>query len=314
MNILITGGAGYLGRSVAMMLQQAGHKVRIFDNGMFGRLPASMAQNMEMVPGDLRIYEDCAVAVKDQEVLIHLAEIGPRAVVESHLDFAESCNSYGTRMLAKAVSRAAIKLSIIGSWLGSLGKGEEALYGRPWSVLMHHRYELGANSMILRFPYLFGTYPMGRFRFDQFPNLFLARAIQEKEVVIPSHLNEYMLSVIDASFAIKTVIDKWTGAPGISPWFDVGHEELRINAQGLKDTILELVPDCNVRIIAEKLQDHVECPCNFDSFRSTFGWNPQITLRQGGVDIQDALRQLPSFRWTDPIAHNEKLVKQICGK
>jgi len=315
MKILITGGAGYLGRSVAMMLQQAGHMVRIFDNGMFGKIPSMLAQSIEVMHGDLRKFEDCLTAVGDQEILVHLAEVGPREAAEADPFFSESCNILGTKMLSAAMSRSAIQKVIIGSWLGSTGNESDSLHGHLFASHCRHRWNLPVTNLyVLQFPELFGAYPIGRLRFDTVPNCYLARAISEGEVAIPRELNRNILSVVDASFAIKTVIDKTTGVSSRDYWFDVGHEELSVDAQSMKDVIEELVPNCTVHIVQEAIKEKEKLIGDFGSFREQFGWTPSITLRQGAVDIRDILTTLPAIRWTDPLAHNVKLVRQICRK
>lgn len=60
MNILLTGGTGYLGSHAAVVLAQAGHQVVLYDNlcnsraEVAGRLGQIIGQPVPLVPGDLR--------------------------------------------------------------------------------------------------------------------------------------------------------------------------------------------------------------------------------------------------------------------
>ena len=52
MNILVTGGAGYIGSVVAAQLVRAGHRVTVFDNLSHGKRRA-VPPGVEFVLGDI---------------------------------------------------------------------------------------------------------------------------------------------------------------------------------------------------------------------------------------------------------------------
>lgn len=60
MNILLTGGAGYIGSHAAVFLSEAGHKVIIYDNfsnsdySVLSRLKKILGQPLACVEGDIR--------------------------------------------------------------------------------------------------------------------------------------------------------------------------------------------------------------------------------------------------------------------
>lgn len=76
-NVLITGGAGFIGSSLTRDLAARGHRITILDNlsaqihgsGSGMGPPAAHA----FVRGDVRSREDCRRALAGQEVLVHLA-------------------------------------------------------------------------------------------------------------------------------------------------------------------------------------------------------------------------------------------------
>lgn len=77
MTILITGGAGSVGREAAACLVSHGHRVRLFDlPGSDFRPFAHMAQT-EIVKGDIRDRDALEQAVSDVDVAIHLAALLP---------------------------------------------------------------------------------------------------------------------------------------------------------------------------------------------------------------------------------------------
>ncbi len=78
-NILITGGAGFIGSEVAIKLVHKGYNVRILDNlspqihGSNAKIPDKLLGIVEFIKGDVRNKEDWNNAVKNQDAIIHLA-------------------------------------------------------------------------------------------------------------------------------------------------------------------------------------------------------------------------------------------------
>ena len=76
-NILVTGGAGFIGSHLTERLVELGHFVRVLDDFSTGRrenLPR-MAGRMEIVEGDIRDIERCHQACSDVEFVFHQAAI-----------------------------------------------------------------------------------------------------------------------------------------------------------------------------------------------------------------------------------------------
>src|SRR3982074_2625349 len=76
MRVLITGGAGFIGQRTAQLLLKQSHQVTILDNlsppATDGR-PA-LPVGRELVEGDIRKREDWVKALKENEVVLHLAD------------------------------------------------------------------------------------------------------------------------------------------------------------------------------------------------------------------------------------------------
>lgn len=77
--VLITGGAGFIGSRLARRLLSAGYGVSILDNfsrqihGEDGHLPPDLCGNVKLFRGDVRDATLCQRALKDSQVLVHLA-------------------------------------------------------------------------------------------------------------------------------------------------------------------------------------------------------------------------------------------------
>lgn len=77
--VLISGGAGFIGSRVARKLLQAGHGVSILDNfnpqihGTSTELPPDLRDHVRLFRGDVRDAALCEQALRGQDVLLHLA-------------------------------------------------------------------------------------------------------------------------------------------------------------------------------------------------------------------------------------------------
>jgi dTDP-L-rhamnose 4-epimerase len=82
MNVLITGGAGFIGSSLALELLKVGYKVKVLDNlspQIHGENPENselfmkIKNKVDFVKGDVRNKEDLRIALKGANIVVHLA-------------------------------------------------------------------------------------------------------------------------------------------------------------------------------------------------------------------------------------------------
>ena len=123
MNILLTGGAGYIGSHTAVVLANAGHRVVLYDNlvnsdaSVIDRLEAITGDRLPFVLGDIRNTDLLALSLESHgiDAVIHFA--GLKAVGESvgdPLSYFDN-NVGGTISVLKAMSRVGIKRLVFSS-------------------------------------------------------------------------------------------------------------------------------------------------------------------------------------------------------
>jgi len=87
-NILVTGGAGFIGSNLCEYLLNYNNKVTCLDNFSTGRMENIehlMANpNFTLIGGDIRNPDDCAKACENMTYVLHEAALGsvPRSIID----------------------------------------------------------------------------------------------------------------------------------------------------------------------------------------------------------------------------------------
>lgn len=128
-NILITGGAGFIGSHLATELLNHGYRVRVLDNlcpqvhGPDARRPAYLNSEVELQTGDVRDPVAVRRALKDVDAVYHfVAAVG---VGQSMYQIAEytSVNNLGTAVLLEALLKVPVGRLVIASSMSLYGEG-----------------------------------------------------------------------------------------------------------------------------------------------------------------------------------------------
>ncbi|WP_165072695.1 UDP-glucose 4-epimerase GalE [Paludisphaera rhizosphaerae] len=125
MNVLVSGGAGYVGSHAARMLSKAGHEVWVYDNLVFGHRGAVAPGRL--IEGDL-LDRDKVVAVlreKSIDAVMHFAAFA--YVGESVTDPAKyyGNNIVGTLSLMEAMREAGVSKIVFSSTCATYGEPQE---------------------------------------------------------------------------------------------------------------------------------------------------------------------------------------------
>lgn len=128
-NILVTGGAGFIGSFIVDELINKGHKVRIFDNLEprihAGKIPSYLNRKAEFVNGDVRNYEDFYAALKGIDTVFHEASlVGIEPGIKEPKKFVD-VNTGGTANLFDIIiqKKLNVRKVIFPSSVGVYGEG-----------------------------------------------------------------------------------------------------------------------------------------------------------------------------------------------
>ena len=127
MDVLLTGGAGFIGSAVARRLVAAGHRIRVLDALLpavhpSGK-PAGLPDGVEFLHGDVRDRETVERALRGVGAVCHQA-----AMVGLGLDLDDApdyvgCNDLGTAVLLAAMARARVSQLVLAGSMVVYGEG-----------------------------------------------------------------------------------------------------------------------------------------------------------------------------------------------
>lgn len=116
-NVMVTGGAGYVGSVLVPRLLDAGHKVTVLDLYLYGEVFESLRGNpaLREVKGDIRDLASVEDAVRGCDAVIHLACISNDPSYDLDPNLGRSINHDAFRPLVKAAKRAGVERFIYAS-------------------------------------------------------------------------------------------------------------------------------------------------------------------------------------------------------
>lgn len=174
-DVLVTGGAGFIGSHLVTRLVELGRRVRVLDNLSSGQRAnlAHVDGRYECLEGDIRDYETCARACSGVEFVLHEAAIGS---VPKSLDDPEpshDANINGTFNVFLAAARAGVRRVIYAGSSSVYGDSDvspkhEGLPPSPLSPYALQKYTgeeygrvfarcLGLETITLRYFNVFGA-------------------------------------------------------------------------------------------------------------------------------------------------------------
>ena len=210
-SILVTGGAGYLGSTLAPALLAEGHRVTVLDNFLFNQAPLNQLcadPNFDVRRGDARDPEVLRPLLKECDVIIPLAALVGAPMCNHDKIGAETVNRDAICTLIKLASkqqRILMPVTNSGYGVGEAGKfcTEEtplrpiSLYGRTKVEAERAVLERG-NGISFRLATVFGMSP--RMRIDLLVNDFVYRAVNDRAVVLfEAHFKRNYIHVRDVA-------------------------------------------------------------------------------------------------------------------
>lgn len=308
MNILVTGGAGYIGSTLVPLLLSEGHKVRVLDSLMHGGeslLSVWSHPAFEFVRGDLRDRSTQKDAVAGMEAVVHLAAIVGDPACARQRDLARAVNLDASLALIEESRRSGVSRFVFASTCSNYGKmkdpngyvNEEAelcpvsLYAETKVAVEKALLESGLDGgwcpTPLRFATIFGVSP--RMRFDLTVNEFTMEMLTKKHLqVFGEQFWRPYVHARDAARAMQLVLNSPSSKVGGSV-FNVGATDQNFQKQQLVEMIRPYAADAFVEFV-HKSEDPRDYRVSFDRIAGQLGFRITRTVAEGIEEVAYLVR------------------------
>ena len=322
-NVLIIGGAGYIGSALTKRLLELGYRVRVLDLLLYGDDAISefyTEPRFELIRGDLRHIDAVVAAAKGMDAVVHLGAIVGDSACGICEDLTVQINLQATRTIAEISKGYGVSRFVFASTCSVYGASDEMLDERsalnPLSLYARTKMESERVLLslcdpafaptILRFGTIYGL--SGRPRFDLVVNLLAAKAIKEGEVgIVGGKQWRPLVHVKDVAEAIVLVLQ---APPGdvCGQTFNVGSNEQNYQIADLGRIIKELVPTAHV--VIQPQEDNRNYRVRFDKIRDMLNFEPRYTVQDGIAEVIHAFAVGAITDYRDPRYNNYSFLNQ----
>ncbi|MBT4952228.1 MAG: NAD(P)-dependent oxidoreductase [Pelagibacteraceae bacterium] len=311
-NILITGGAGYVGSGLLRELLLKGYNVTCVDNLLFGEeslLDIQHNKNFTFYKCDINNSKklDEIFLKNNFDGVIHLAAIVGDPACKLYSDLAIKTNLDSSKWLLERSKIAKVSKFIFASTCSNYGKMDDpeayvdensklapvSLYAEL--KVKFEKYMLSENQKIdgffptsLRFSTVYGLSP--RMRFDLTVNEFTKDLVLGKELIIfGEQFWRPYCHVKDFSNAFITVLDSPNEKVAYKV-FNVGDTKENYTKKMIVNEIVKILPNSKITYVI-KNDDPRDYRVNCDKIKNELGFKISMTVPDGIREIKRVIEK-----------------------
>lgn len=323
-NVLVTGGAGYVGSALVPKMLAAGHRVTVLDLYLYGTEPLAPARHYEglrEVRGDLRDAAVVRSALAGCNAVIHLACISNDPSFELDPDLGRSINYDAFRPLVRAAKDAGVKRFIYASSSSVYGIKDEVEVTEELPLLPLTDYskckamceevladerEPGFVTCTLRPSTVCGYAP--RQRLDVIVNILTNHAVNTGRIKVFGGSQKRPNIHIDDMAALYLFMLEQPDKNIDGGVWNVGYENHTVNE--LADTVRRVVGG-NLTVEVQPTDDLRSYHVSSKKIRDELGFEAKLSIEDAVRGLTDALRtgKLPDSL-NNPQYFNIKMMQQ----
>lgn len=297
-SVLVIGGGGYVGSQLVPKLLSAGYKVLVFDTFWYGKSHFSAHPHLDLIQADMRDTNAVADAMKNQDVVIHLACISNDPSFDLNPMLGKSVNLDSFLPIVKIAKISSIHHFIYASSSSVYGIKDDERVTENLSLeplTDYSRFKVACEDMLLnevsdeftttiiRPATICGV--STRQRFDLVVNILAANAIENRIIKVfggtQFRPNLHIEDMADAYLAIlqsdKSVINKEI--------FNVGGKNLTVSE--IAESVQRVI-DSNIPIEFQETQDMRSYRVDSTKIFKTIGFTPKRGIDDAIADIKEA--------------------------
>lgn len=285
MNILIVGGAGYVGGGIVDKLKK-NHQVTVYDSLIYEE---SYRKDVNFVYGDVRDQSKLLKLLKNNDAVIWLAALVGDGACAINPELTFEINSDSVKFLVENFKKRIVFLStcsVYGAQDGLLNEDSSInpLSEYASSKVQAEEYLKGTNSIIFRLGTLFGiSDEFSRIRLDLVVNILVTKALTEgKLTVFGGEQWRPLLHVNDVANAIEQTIDS-----EINGIFNLHYKNFKII--DIAEAIVNKVDSAIIETTPMKFQDARNYQVSSEKLFSEAGFKAEIDLNTGINEIYDLI-------------------------
>ncbi len=309
-NILVTGGAGFIGSNLTGELLQQGHRVTVLDNFATGKIEnllpllGQYPDKLKLQVGDIRHIDDCRKATENTEYVFHEAALGsvPRSIKDPVTS--NEVNVSGFLNMLVASRDAGVKRFIYAASSSTYGDSPslpkvEDIIGKPLSPYAITKYvnELyadvfartyGLECIGLRYFNVFGRKQDPHGAYAAVIPLFVKKLMQLESPVINGD-GEYSrdFTYIDNVIRMNLRAMETTNSEAVNQVYNTAYGE-RTTLNQLVGYLKKLLSEYDARIAGvevlhgpQRAGDIPHSLASIDKARRLLDYDPQFSMKQG---------------------------------